>query len=170
MRHDFIIEGTMRSFDVIAQTAQSVKQAGFRCEAHVLAVHRQDSLLGIFLRFERDKQRTGIGRFSPISVHDEAYHQIPLNLNKAFREKLVDRLVLYTRLPAGGLQVGFDQPGNQLEPVDFPAVFDRLRQPLFDGAFYCQQWLALSELAQSRNETDVAYLKHMAEFVRFFRQ
>ena len=70
LRHDFIIEGTMRNYGVIERTTLETKKAGFQCEAHALAIHRQDSLLGIFLRYERDKQRTGIGRFSPIEVHD----------------------------------------------------------------------------------------------------
>lgn len=73
LRCNFIIEGTMRSFDVIQRTAMGIKQANFLCEAHALAVSRDDSLLGIFQRFEGDKQRTVVGRFSPINVHDEAY-------------------------------------------------------------------------------------------------
>lgn len=100
LRCNFIIEGTMRTYAVIERTAQEIKQAGFWCEAHALAVHRQDSLLGIFERFEADKQRTGVGRFSPIAVHDEAYRQIPLNLAEADTEKLFDRLAVYTRIPA----------------------------------------------------------------------
>ena len=97
LRCNFIIEGTMRTYAVIARTVREVKQAGFRCEAHALAVHRQDSLLGVFQRFEADKQRTGVGRFSPIDVQDEAYQQIPINLTNANSDKLFDRIIVYTR-------------------------------------------------------------------------
>ena len=168
LRCNFIIEGTMRTYAVIERTAQEIKQAGFRCEAHALAVHRQDSLLGVFQRFEADKQRTGVGRFSPIAVHDEAYRQIPLNLAKADAEKLFDRLVVYTREQTGQLIMGIDRLSDAVDPLDFLALFDQLRQPIFDDSFYGQQWLALRALAQSRGETDPAYLKPIGEFVAQF--
>lgn len=63
LRCNFVIEGTMRTYDVIERTALAIRKAGFRCEAHVLAIARDDSLLGLFQRYEGDKQRTGAGRF-----------------------------------------------------------------------------------------------------------
>ena len=168
LRRSFIIEGTMRTYAVIERTAQEIKQAGFRCEAYALAIHRQDSLLGVFLRFERDKQRTGVGRFSPIAVHDEAYRQIPLNLAKADAEKLFDRLVVYTRNATGQLVPGIDRLSDTVDPLDFLALFDQLRQPIYDDSFYGRQWFALSTLARSRGETDAAYLKSIDEFASQF--
>lgn len=170
LRCNFIIEGTMRTYAVIERTAREIKQAGFRCEAHALAVHRQDSLLGVFLRFERDKQRTGVGRFSPIAVHDEAYQQIPLNLAKADAEKLFDRLVVYTRDQTGQLILGIDRLANATDPLNFSTAFAQLRQPIFDDSFYGQQWGALNALARQRGETDAVYLKSIDEFVARFGQ
>ncbi|GAB4013799.1 hypothetical protein GCM10028808_34210 [Spirosoma migulaei] len=158
----------MRTYAVIERTAQEIKQAGFRCEAHALAIHRQDSLLGVFQRFESDKQRTGVGRFSPIAVHDEAYRQIPLNLAKAEDEKLFDRIVVYTRQPDGQLKIGLDQIDNPLESIHLESEFARLRQPIFGQTFYHQQWLDLRELAQTRNETNDDYLKQIDAFVQLF--
>lgn len=160
----------MRTYAVIKRTALEAKQAGFRCEAHALCIHRQDSLLGVFQRFEGDKQRTGVGRFSPIDVHDEAYRQIPLNLAKAFQEKLLDRTVVYTRRADGQLQIALDTATNQPLPVDFSAQFDQLRQPIFSSTFYHDQWLALSQLARQRGETNDAYLRQITEFVGNFQQ
>ena len=160
----------MRTYAVIERTAQEVKQGGFRCEAHALAVHKQDSLLGVFQRFEGDKQRTGVGRFSPIDVHDEAYRQIPLNLAKADAESLFDRIAVYTHKPDGQLQIGVDQTRDQLKPVDFVQEFEHLRQPIFAKLFYHQQWLALSELARQREETNEAYLNQIDEFISLFGQ
>lgn len=133
-----------------------------------MAIAHEDSLLGIFLRFERDKQRTGVGRFSPIEVHDEAYRQIPLNLTRADAEKLFDRIVVYTRKSDGQLQIGLDTSAGLSEPVEFIQEFERLRQPIFDQSFYHQQWLALSELARQRGETNDAYLKQIDEFIGLF--
>ena len=168
LRFNFIIEGTMRSYSVIERTANEVKQAGFRCEAHALAVSRQDSLLGVFQRFEGDKQRTGVGRFSPIEVHDEVYRQIPLNLANALQQHLFDRIAVYARTPSGDLLPGIDRATTDTEPIDFSAEFERLRTPLFDAAFYHQQWLALNALARQRGETDAAYLKQIDEFIGLF--
>ena len=168
LRRSFIIEGTMRTYAVIERTAQEIRQAGFRCEAYALAIHRQDSLLGVFLRFERDKQRTGVGRFSPIAVHDEAYRQIPLNLAKADAEKLFDRLVVYTRNATGQLMPGIDRLSDTADPLDFLATFDQLRQPIYDDSFYGQQWLALGTLARNRGEADEAYLKSIDEVASQF--
>ena len=170
LRYNFIIEGTMRTYAVIERTALELKQAGFRCEAHVLAVSRNDSLLGVFQRFEGDKQRTGIGRFSPIDVHDEAYRQIPVNLAKAHQQQLFDQLSIYVRKPDGQLQVGFDMFGNQPQSTDFIAEFERLRQPVFTTSFYHQQWLALNELARQRGEANETYLKQIDEFIHLFSQ
>ena len=163
---NFIIEGTMRTSLVIERTANEIRQAGFRVEAHVLAVHRQDSLLGVFQRYERDKQLTGMGRFSPIGVHDEAYRQIPVNLNQADYNNLFDRIVVYTRQPDGQLTIGIDRPANPTEFLDFVAEFERLRQPIYPADFYKTQWLAISELARHRNETDTVYLRQITEFVQ----
>ncbi len=168
LRCNFIIEGTMRTYGVIERTANEVRQAGFRCEAHALAVSRQDSLLGVFQRFEGDKQRTGIGRFSPIDVHDEAYRQIPVNLNRAYQERLVDRITVYTRTTQNTITVGIDWDAMTPQSINFPDEFERLRIPLFDNAFYHQQWFALRELAQKRGEADETYCNQLDEFIDSF--
>ena len=127
-------------------------------------------MLGIFLRYERDKQRTGIGRFSPIEVHDEAYRQIPLNLTKAAEERLFDRIVVYTRQANGQLQIGLDTADNKTAQINLTTDFERLRQPIFPRSFYHDQWLALSHLARQRGETDTPYVAQIAEFVQTFSQ
>lgn len=165
LRCNFIIEGTMRTYAVIERTAQEVRQAGFRCEAYALAIHRQDSLLGVFQRYEGDKQRTGVGRFSPVQVHDEAYRQIPHNLAKADEQKLFDRIVVCTRQPDGQLSIGLHRAGDASEPIDILAEFDRLRTPIFEPPFYQQRWLSLRELAQRRGESDADFLMQLDELV-----
>ncbi|WP_405511756.1 zeta toxin family protein [Spirosoma sp. KNUC1025] len=158
----------MRSFDVIQRTATAIKQVGFRCEAYVLSVSREDSLLGVFQRFEGDKQRTGVGRFSPIDVHDEAYQQSPVNLAKANAEMLFDRIVVYTRQTDGQLQIGLDTAGDQPQSTDFVAGFERLRQPIFTKSFYHEQCIALGALARQRAETNETYLRQIGEFIHHY--
>lgn len=127
-------------------------------------------MLGVFQRFESDKQRTGVGRFSPIDVHDEAYSQIPLNLARADTEALFDRIVVNTRRPDGELQIGLDRTSDRDEPVDFVAAFERLRQPVFEKSFYLNEWLVLKTLAEKRGETSEAYLRPITGFINQFQE
>lgn len=169
LRCNFIIEGTMRSYAVIERTALEAKQAGFRCEAHVLAVARQDSLLGIFQRFEGDKQRTGMGRFSSIETHDEAYRQIPVNLNQAYRQQLFDRMVIYTR-GINGVMPSTSTTKMGTSYIDFEVEFEKLRIPQFDKTFYQKQWLVIQLIAHQRGETDATYLRQLDTCMRLSNQ
>ena len=126
--------------------------------------------IGSYYRVGLSKQCTGVGRFSPIRVHDKAYRQIPLNFAKANAENLFDRIAVHIRRPNGQLQIGLDQTSDQAKPVDFSTEFEHLRQPIFDQLFYHQQWLALSELARQRGENNEAYLNQIDEFIGLFGQ
>ena len=186
LQYNFIIEGTMRTLNVIEQTAQSLKRAGFICEGHILAVAREDSLLGIFQRYEDDFRKTGLGRFSKIETHDEAYQQIPVNLQTAVQKQWFDQLVIYTRTTDKPLSVNidgriFETPiSGKLKPFhtlkngvqegysDFETLFKEARQPINDKAFYHQQLQAISELARQRGETNADYLKQIDTFIRQF--
>ena len=160
--YDFIVEGTMRNFSVIQNTASELQAHGFRAELHALAIPRIESLLGIFDRYERDMTQTGVGRFSAIAVHDEAFHNIPANLNRAARELAVDRFVVYRRDLANELVTCIDTVEmTNLDTVDFDSLFTQVRQPQRDAAFYSDKYEALLQSATQRGETNQAYLAQL---------
>lgn len=169
-RHDMIIEGTMRTFGVIERTVAELRQHNYRVEGHVLAIPAQDSLLGIFRRYEGELQLTGFGRFSAIAIHDEAYRQIPHNVQAAHAQQLFDRIVLYRRDKSGKLRVGFtiDRDDENERPLDIPALFEQARQPIQPNSFYYQQWLEIARLARHRGETNADYLGQIDGFIRLF--
>lgn len=160
--YNFIVEGTMRTFKVIQDTVTELKSHGFEAEFHALAIPRVESLLGIFDRYERDMTQTGIGRFSAITVHDEAFHNIPANLNRAARELAVDRFVVYRRDLANELVTCIDTADmTNLDKVDFNSLFAQVRQPQRDAAFYAAQYEGIRQSAIKRGETNQAYLAQL---------
>lgn len=160
--YNFIVEGTMRNFSVIQNTVAELQVHGFRAELHALAIPRVESLLGIFDRYERDMTLTGVGRFSAIAVHDEAFHNIPVNLNRAARELAVDRSVIYRRDLANELITCIDTADlTNLDTVDFSSLFAQVRQPQRDAAFYTEKYEALRQSAMNRGETNQAYLAQL---------
>ena len=169
-RHDMIIEGTMRMFGVIERTVAELRQYNYEVEAHVLAIPTEDSLLGIFRRYEGELQLTGFGRFSAIAVHDEAYRQIPFNVQTAYDQRMFDRINLYGRDWAGRLGVDFKihrDDENEM-PLDILAMFRQARQQIQSNSFYRQQWQAIAELARQRGETNADYLAQIDGFIRSF--
>ncbi|GAB4019421.1 zeta toxin family protein [Spirosoma migulaei] len=96
-RYNIIIEGTMRNPDVPAATAHRFRQHGYSPEAHILAVPFEQSLQGIYIRYERQKEIGSSGRFTPLAIHQEAYEGALKSVDKLYREQRVDRLVIYSR-------------------------------------------------------------------------
>ena len=72
-KRSIVFESTMRTPEPIASTMRNLVDHQYTTIARVLAVHRYESITGVFTRFERQKADHGHGRMAPIPVHDEAY-------------------------------------------------------------------------------------------------
>lgn len=96
-RADILIEGTMRNPHVPLNTARFFKAHRYRVEAHVLAVPKSLSTLGIYERYEAQKSTQKYGRLSPISVHDEAYSSIPISIKLLEENRFLDSIFVYGR-------------------------------------------------------------------------
>lgn len=159
---NFIIEGTMRTYNVIESTAKEARSHGFKVEAHVMAIHSDDSYLGIFQRYEGEMGAYGYGRFSPLPTHDEAYRQIPENLQMASEQQLFDQITVYCRdetdlvKPAHSSEMG--------EVVDYIKLFDQIRQPQLSPALYSLKWRTLHQQALQRGETNPDHLRCITDF------
>lgn len=96
-RYNIIIEGTMRNPDVPVTTAQMYRQNGYSPEAHVLAVNYHQSLQGIYSRYEQQKEIGSSGRFTPLSIHQEAVEGVLKSVDRLYAEQSVDRIAIYNR-------------------------------------------------------------------------
>ncbi len=164
-RLNFIIEGTMRTYRVIESTAKQASQQGFQTEAYVLAVHSDDSYLGIFQRYEGEMSLYGSGRFSPIATHDEAYRQIPVNVQQACQEQIFRKIAICCRSQNELVQVVYnvEKAGSDNIP-DFQSLFNQLRQPLRTASFYQEEWHKIDDKTRGRGETDLNYLAQISDF------
>lgn len=104
-RTNIIIEGTMRNSEVPLNTARLFKNSGYRVEAHILAVPKSISILGIYERYEIQKSTQGYGRFSPIPIHDQAYNGIPKSIDILENRNILDGIFIYGRRHFDNLNV-----------------------------------------------------------------
>lgn len=170
-KHSFIIEGTMRNYSIVEDTARQARSQGFRVEAHLLAVSANESYLGIYQRYEGELERDGWGRFSPLKTHDEAYRNIPVIVQRATNERLFDKLKIYQRTLDETLtiahQVDFS-PKFDENSYDFIVLFEKLREPLYSNEYYLQEWKEIKEKATDRGEKNPNYLNSIDDFIRSF--
>ena len=96
-RYNIIIEGTMRNPDVPVATAHRFRQHGYSPEAHILAVPFDQSLQGIYVRYEQQKEIGSSGRFTPVAIHQQAYEGVLKSVERLYQEQSVNRLVIYNR-------------------------------------------------------------------------
>ncbi len=159
----FIIEGTMRNYkNVIEKTAKQARDSGFRVEAHVMGIHEADSYLGIPQRYEDEIALCGFGRFSDKKTHDEAYQNIPANLQKASEQQLFDQITVYCRDETDSVKLAHSSEMG--EDVDFLTLFNRIRQPQLSPEQYSQKWQMLHQQALKRGEINPTYLRYITDF------
>ena len=65
-RRNLVIDGTLKWPHKAEQLCRKLKSAGYRVEVRAMAVDRQTSDAGVYLRYERDKVQSGWGRWVPL--------------------------------------------------------------------------------------------------------
>lgn len=115
-RVNVLVEGTMRSPDVVAKTFHDFREAGFQTDARALAVSPELSSLGILQRYAAQKESRGVGRMTTSDAHRAALTGMLVTLDRIQDERLADRLTLYRR--GGEVIAHFDWtgPSNRNEP------------------------------------------------------
>jgi predicted ABC-type ATPase len=148
-RVNLIIEGTMRDGNKVAETMQSLRQAGYVIDARGLAVNEHVSWQGVMERYESQKADRGSGRMTTPKAHADAYNGMPETLERIERDKLADRVSLYRRggqeiysnelrdgqwvqEPAAKqtLQAERERPLTLQERAERVAGFDRIREAM----------------------------------------
>lgn len=96
-RRNIIMEGVFKDADGILEAINQLKKAGYEVVVRFLAVHRRQSILGVHLRYEELKAKTGHGRFAPVPYHDECYEKLLETASKAERHSSADIIEVYNR-------------------------------------------------------------------------
>lgn len=96
-RVNVLVEGTMRSPDVVAATLQRFRDAGYQTEARALAVSPELSSLGIMQRYIAQKESRGVGRMTTPQAHQAALDGMVDTLDRLQDGRLADRLTIYRR-------------------------------------------------------------------------
>lgn len=152
-KYSFIIEGTMRSYQTIERTINELISHDFIPELHVLSVPFEESLIGIFERYEYDKAQTGIGRFSPLSTHHEAFEKIPQNIQKASQDFPNIEIKVYNRIN-GYLPIRYFHSEQSMLFTEWR----NMSSLEFKEANNLERWDTMASLANARNESDKEYL------------
>lgn len=96
-RVNIVIEGTMRDGNKVAETMQSLRDAGYQIDARALAVNTQLSQQGIMQRYENQRVDRGSGRMTTPEAHNAAYEGMLHTLDRIEGQKLADRVTIYRR-------------------------------------------------------------------------
>jgi len=95
-RVNIVIEGTMRSSDVVAKSVEKLRPE-YEIDVRVLAVKFSLSEQGILLRYEGQKYDQGIGRWTTPEAHRAGYEGVPATIERIEHECLADRIKIYKR-------------------------------------------------------------------------
>ena len=96
-RINVLVEGTMRSPDVVAATLKRFRDAGYQTDARALAVSPELSSLGIMQRYIAQKESRGVGRMTTPQAHQAALDGMLATLDRIQDGRLADRLTIYRR-------------------------------------------------------------------------
>jgi adenylylsulfate kinase-like enzyme len=94
-RRNLILDQTSKDADKVRQQAMQLREAGYRVEVRAMATSDVISEQGIYRRYEEQKIRNGMGRFTPKETHDKAYQGIPLTVERIEKKRLVDKISIY---------------------------------------------------------------------------
>lgn len=104
-RRNLVIDGTLKNPGNARRLCADLRAQGYDVEVRAIAVSREDSILGVYSRYETQKAQSGSGRWVPESVHDEAFAGLPRSLDALEREGAVARMTVYRRGEDGPVEV-----------------------------------------------------------------
>lgn len=96
---NILVETTGKDLPLILKTLEEKKAMGYINHAHIMAIPKRFSWLGIHLRYERLKERNQYGRITKESEHDERFDKLCENVAGIVNSEHVDHVVVYTRRP-----------------------------------------------------------------------
>jgi predicted ABC-type ATPase len=114
-KRDIIFEATMRNREPLMSTINYLKENGYTIDVMVMAVHERVSRAGIVKRYENQKAKGGIARWTPFEAHDEAYGNMPETAEAIENQSPIDSIRVYNR--AGEVLYSNERESGVLKPT-----------------------------------------------------
>lgn len=94
-----IIDATLKSPDKAEDLCRKFKEKGYELEIRAMAVRKEDSVQGVYHRYEKKKAGPGNEqRWVDIEkIHDPAYEGVPESIRRIEESGLADRISVYGR-------------------------------------------------------------------------
>jgi predicted ABC-type ATPase len=151
---NMLIETTMRSPEVVCETARRLHNAGYNVQVKIIVVSYDQSLIGCYERYETMKVARGAGRF----VHEHAltasYTAMPETLLRLQREGLCSCIHLYTR------EKTLFQ--NDYHAADLAGIVKQERMREFrpdEAAFLQERWQIVVRQMSQRNANKEEFME-----------
>lgn len=156
-RRNFIEEGTFRDKEVAGKAVDTLKDNGYRVEMVAVATHSEQSLLGIYQRYEMQLAK---GSEFPRLVPED-YHKIAFD---GFTETIKTHADKFDRLRIVNREgnVLFDSAGGNNLKDAFTALTQGREMKAADLEVLKNGWNKVGEMATERGEKDEAYLTRLA--------
>lgn len=97
LRHNLIIEGTGRTYEVPQRTGDLLAHKGYKVELYVIAAKPEMSLLSTIKRFCAMADRNTVPRATAIDAHDVVVKNLPENLNRLSELSYISRIKIMDR-------------------------------------------------------------------------
>lgn len=147
--YDIIFDSTLGTDNIqsFENGINELKGLGYKTELHVLAVPKGISKLGIHLRYEKQVNEKGFGRFVSMLSHDINYKNLSTNVEHLIDKNLFNAVSVYKKKMYKNekgiiLNNAFDliHKSNTPQSIEILTFIKKGRQPIF-------------------NETETQYLK-----------
>lgn len=94
---NYIMETTFSSGERLNQTIVNIKKEGYKVEIMLMAVHPLISLLGTYVRYETEKNRSDYARMVSPEAHDSRFDKLMDTIKLVETAKLYDSISVYAR-------------------------------------------------------------------------
>ncbi|MDR2969294.1 MAG: zeta toxin family protein [Tannerellaceae bacterium] len=121
-RCNIVVEGTMRNPDIPLKTANLFRNAGYSVEAYAISAPNLITQLGVYIRFQEEVAKKGVGRMAEMNVHHAAVDGLPKSLDTLYEQKAVEKISLYTYLAKEKIK-DFNLENDSWDCESFPSLF-----------------------------------------------
>lgn len=162
-----VLENSIANPEMIINLAKEFKLAGYSVELHAMAVPSKTSAFGIFNRFMLDEaQAQYTGRWVDLGVHNQAYANLPQNMETVLASGLVNRIGIHNR--AGQL---FDLILGSRKPVAVGSSarllerYRTAREPSEAHQLHLDNWRGLMQVINDTPHTPTLIIEAAPPYV-----